>query len=316
MKKLTILFCSLTLVLAGQSALAEVTDQGKLDYEESCAQCHGAGGEGNGYMASGLVISPPDLTSIKRRNGDSFPAADVYRLIVSGSWEGRVHVTGEMPLWGPKFDTNALSAYSESPIAKQIMIEREVHQRVSALVNYIYRLQVAAPEDLASAVAIIAEELPDIISLEPEAVEFVAVAPKGFEVYKAEAVVDLALNDEPHSGSGVYDLDLLAVRDLVGGQRQTSFLFPSIYHSSLADIFGNKEVEMRVQEAIESEEQGTETYGHLSFQFYVDLCLADDQATESAGFLSFHIRDRATGSKFYDYTLPIDVRELGVRTCG
>src|SRR5438105_2375768 len=60
---------------------AQATERGRQAYADSCAQCHGAGGDGKGVI--GLNTFPPatDLTSSEVRNrGD----ADLFWIIKNG----------------------------------------------------------------------------------------------------------------------------------------------------------------------------------------------------------------------------------------
>jgi mono/diheme cytochrome c family protein len=50
-------------------------------FAENCAGCHGAGGQGDGPVASDLATPPPDLTLIAVRNGGAFPMAQVLSQI-------------------------------------------------------------------------------------------------------------------------------------------------------------------------------------------------------------------------------------------
>ncbi|HEY1471233.1 MAG TPA: c-type cytochrome [Candidatus Acidoferrum sp.] len=67
-----------------------------------CASCHGKDGKGNGPAAAALKATVPDLTTIAKNNGGTFPEARVRRIIIG---EGIIasHGSGEMPVWGPIF---------------------------------------------------------------------------------------------------------------------------------------------------------------------------------------------------------------------
>jgi cytochrome c553 len=49
-----------------------------------CASCHGTTGKGDGPAASALKTRPPDLTSLARQNGGTFPR-DRVRDLVTGT---------------------------------------------------------------------------------------------------------------------------------------------------------------------------------------------------------------------------------------
>lgn len=77
--------------------------RGRVEYQRSCAVCHGEQGNGNGPMAELLRITrPADLTQIRQRNGGQFPFWRIYRVI-----DGREEITGhgprDMPIWGAQY---------------------------------------------------------------------------------------------------------------------------------------------------------------------------------------------------------------------
>ena len=76
--------------------------QGPDIFREHCAACHGADGRGNGPAAAALKNTPPDLTSIAKRNGGVFPEERV-RSIVAGNEVLISHGSREMPIWGEIF---------------------------------------------------------------------------------------------------------------------------------------------------------------------------------------------------------------------
>jgi mono/diheme cytochrome c family protein len=101
--RLLVLAGVLTLFVAG-CARAPLRDPaapyyGEALYRAHCAACHGISGAGGGPSAESLIVAPPDLRHIRRRNGGSYPLRRVERII-----EGREpvssHVRRGMPLWG------------------------------------------------------------------------------------------------------------------------------------------------------------------------------------------------------------------------
>jgi mono/diheme cytochrome c family protein len=71
-------------------------------FREYCAPCHGADAKGNGPAAAALKAKVPDLTLLAKRNGGTFPAAQV-RKTVMGDRTVEAHGSREMPVWGPIF---------------------------------------------------------------------------------------------------------------------------------------------------------------------------------------------------------------------
>jgi hypothetical protein len=84
----------------------EVIAGGELEYQNSCAMCHGVDARGNGIMRKFLTIPPADLTMLRKKNSGAFPFWQVYRTI-DGRDEVRGHGTREMPVWGDRFRTQA-----------------------------------------------------------------------------------------------------------------------------------------------------------------------------------------------------------------
>lgn len=67
-------------------------------FAENCAACHGSGGRGDGPMAGNLTQILPDLTTIARRNGGTFPR-DQVMSIIDGYNRGS-HFNAAMPEFG------------------------------------------------------------------------------------------------------------------------------------------------------------------------------------------------------------------------
>lgn len=75
---------------------------GEETFDRFCASCHGPGGEGDGPVAAGLPITVPDLTTLRKRQGDRFPE-DTLRKIIDGRSIVVYHGTRYMPVWGYEF---------------------------------------------------------------------------------------------------------------------------------------------------------------------------------------------------------------------
>ena len=71
-------------------------------FRAHCAPCHGAGGKGDGPVATGLKSKPADLTLLAKNNSGKFPADRVGKFI-SGDEFIASHGSREMPVWGPIF---------------------------------------------------------------------------------------------------------------------------------------------------------------------------------------------------------------------
>jgi mono/diheme cytochrome c family protein len=103
---------------------------GKRDFGELCAQCHGANGTGEGRTL--IEANPPDLTLLSRKNGGKFPFEHVYR-IVDGREMTESHRRAAMPFWGQALQKHGQENTPESDAA--------VKARIRDVVDYISSIQ-------------------------------------------------------------------------------------------------------------------------------------------------------------------------------
>lgn len=101
---------------------------GKQIYKDYCASCHGADGKGHGPVARSLRKVPPDLTTLAKQHGGTFPAEYVTNVLRFGLGFS-AHGSSEMPVWGPIFQ------YEEH------YNEAAVRQRIKNLCEYLESLQ-------------------------------------------------------------------------------------------------------------------------------------------------------------------------------
>ena len=96
-------FLALVMLLS-PAAGAQVFDEysGEETFRRFCASCHGESGRGDGPVASAIPITVPDLTLIRRRQGDKFPE-ETLRKIIDGRNVVVYHGTRYMPVWGYEF---------------------------------------------------------------------------------------------------------------------------------------------------------------------------------------------------------------------
>lgn len=99
-----------------------VAEVGRGFFQQYCSGCHGLEGKGDGAFAAYLKAPPPDLTTIAKRRGGTFPETEVAE-IVDGKRALAAHGTREMPIWGQRFGEAASS--SPAPVASargQVML--------------------------------------------------------------------------------------------------------------------------------------------------------------------------------------------------
>jgi len=98
-------------------------------FDFSCATCHGRDGKGGGPTAPALKVAPPDLTTIAKRHGGTFPKASIEALVAGrGDRRPTSHGSTEMPVWGPIF--RALDASHTT-----------AETRIASLVAYLESIQ-------------------------------------------------------------------------------------------------------------------------------------------------------------------------------
>ncbi len=128
------------LTLAAAFALpvcgADKLDIGKVEYDQSCATCHGLDGKGKGSFSEALQLSMSDITGLAKRNGGVFPVARVYDVI-DGRELVKAHGTREMPIWGKHYSVSAAPRYDDYSYNP----EAAVRGRILALIDYLYRIQ-------------------------------------------------------------------------------------------------------------------------------------------------------------------------------
>lgn len=107
---------------------AQEAPSGQVLYRLHCAACHGSEGGGNGPMARVLKHEPPDLTRLSRRNGGSFPAVRVRRIVEGRDIES--HGDREMPIWGDAFRRRAGADPGDDHAA-----------RIAAILRYLESIQ-------------------------------------------------------------------------------------------------------------------------------------------------------------------------------
>ena len=132
LRLLLLLACCVTAQVhaAEQPATTAVpASDGAGDYVIYCAVCHGSSGAGDGPLAPGLTVPPPDLRSLRFLGGGIFPRNRVTEMI-DGREMIMFHGDRDMPVWGDVFKRS-----------RGAQGERRVRERIDGLVDYLESLQ-------------------------------------------------------------------------------------------------------------------------------------------------------------------------------
>ncbi len=124
--------------ISGAASAQDAMTIGQFEYANSCVQCHGAAGKGDGPLVSFMTGSMPDITQLQKNNGGLFPVTRVFGVI-DGSATAGPHGTSEMPAWGQRYRKDAPEwlGYAGAPGEAEAL----ARLRVLALVEYVASLQ-------------------------------------------------------------------------------------------------------------------------------------------------------------------------------
>ena len=115
---LLILSCCSVFTTLSPAAEKELIANGKDRFIRQCGICHGIDGAGAGAFSELLVVSPPDLTVLAKKNGGHFPFKKAY-MIIDGRELPLAHGTGTMPIWGERYE-HSVPNRNETIIAGRI----------------------------------------------------------------------------------------------------------------------------------------------------------------------------------------------------
>ena len=131
-----LLIGAMAMCVSGLAVAQGKFDFGKKEYQSKCASCHGINGKGDGILRPYLTKSPTDLTTLAKRNNGVFPNQRVYEFI-DGRQPVAIHGSPDMPVWGQDYKVKSAQDWQDWPYDA----EAYVRSRITALVDYIYRLQ-------------------------------------------------------------------------------------------------------------------------------------------------------------------------------
>ena len=119
---------------------AQAISLGEFEYRNSCVQCHGISGTGDGPVSeflSGAVTA--DLTVLQKNNGGIFPVQAVYSIIEGIEVVG-AHGTRDMPMWGSRYRYRVTADPDDTFSPEQT--DLYVRTRILSLIEYLATLQV------------------------------------------------------------------------------------------------------------------------------------------------------------------------------
>ncbi len=135
-KSFTIITLAVGIACLNSLGWAQDFDEGKFEYQSSCASCHGQDGKGTGPVRSQLKIAPPDLTVLAKNNNGVFPVRSVY-AVIDGRQATLVHGTRDMPIWGNRYIVGQVQKGEYSFYDAQNV----VRTRILAIIDYLNRIQ-------------------------------------------------------------------------------------------------------------------------------------------------------------------------------
>jgi mono/diheme cytochrome c family protein len=118
---------------------AEAISLGQFEYRNSCVQCHGVSGKGDGPLAEFLKTPPSDLTVLQKNSGGIFPVTRVYATI-EGTDDVRIHGPRDMPVWGDRFRARTQND-EEAGFATDKDVRQYARTRILALIEYLSTIQ-------------------------------------------------------------------------------------------------------------------------------------------------------------------------------
>lgn len=136
-----------TVMVLGMSvsslANAEGMSIGEFEYRNSCIQCHGESGKGDGpvtdFLSGGV---PPDLTMLKKNNGGVFPIQKVFEVIEgSRGATATIHGTRDMPMWGSRYMARVEAPQDDGSGYSPEESRLYARTRILALAEYLSTLQ-------------------------------------------------------------------------------------------------------------------------------------------------------------------------------
>lgn len=91
-------------------------------------------------MANQLATQPPNLQTIRKRYGGTFPNAEIYKII-DGRKTLRAHGTSDMPVWGDVYAAVVKGMAGGDKDPGQVRVEQSINGRILSLIYYLQSIQ-------------------------------------------------------------------------------------------------------------------------------------------------------------------------------
>ena len=135
--KASLVAVSLALGSGAIFAQQQKTDQGKVEYDNNCAVCHGPLGKGDGSLRDLLRVSATDLTQLAKKNQGILPVVRMYDVIDGQGVPS--HGSRDMPIWGQTYRVDDAQRLIEA--RGNYDAAALIRGRILLLIEYINRLQ-------------------------------------------------------------------------------------------------------------------------------------------------------------------------------
>ena len=135
--KASLVAVSLALGSGAIFAQQQKTDQGKVEYDNNCAVCHGPLGKGDGTLRDLLRVSATDLTQLAKKNQGILPVVRMYDVIDGQGVPS--HGSRDMPIWVQTYRVDDAQRLVEA--RGNYDAAALIRGRILLLIEYINRLQ-------------------------------------------------------------------------------------------------------------------------------------------------------------------------------
>jgi hypothetical protein len=111
--------------------------EGRKQYLQHCAACHGVNGDGHGPLEYELRAPPADLRLLSRKYGNPLPEDQIARFM-DGRADVKAHGPRDMPVWGWEMWQNPEGTGNPN----------QVSDSVAHLIHYLQSIQIVGSHAL------------------------------------------------------------------------------------------------------------------------------------------------------------------------